>query len=51
MGDRGKFDNINVALQGYWLDQFDWLIVTDDDVRLPPNYTPLRSEPENPWVR
>jgi hypothetical protein len=38
MGDRGKFDNINVALQGYWLDQFDWLIVTDDDVRLPPKF-------------
>jgi hypothetical protein len=38
MGDRGKFDNINVALHGYALDQMDWLVVTDDDVRLPPKF-------------
>ncbi len=38
MKDRGKFDNINVALKDFQLEDFDWLIVTDDDVRLPPNF-------------
>jgi hypothetical protein len=35
MGDRGKFDNINAALQGYDLSKYDWLIVTDDDITTP----------------
>ncbi len=36
--DRGKFENINVALAPQDLGSFDWLIVTDDDVRLPPGF-------------
>ncbi len=38
MGRRGKFDNINIALKDHELDRFDWLVVTDDDVQLPPNF-------------
>ena len=38
LGDRGKFENINAALAEQTLDAFDWLIVTDDDVRLPPDF-------------
>lgn len=38
MKDQGKFDNINIALKDFQLEKFDWLIVTDDDVRLPPNF-------------
>lgn len=32
LGDRGKFENINVAMAGMPLDGFDWLIVVDDDI-------------------
>ena len=32
LGDRGKFENINVAMRGMPPDGFDWLIVVDDDV-------------------
>ncbi len=38
MGDRGKFENINLALADHDLDRFDWLIVIDDDVALPPGF-------------
>ncbi len=38
MGDRGKFHNINVALEDINLKAYDWLIVVDDDVDLPPNF-------------
>ncbi len=38
MGARGKFDNINHALQSHDLSEFDWLIVTDDDVAFPPSF-------------
>jgi hypothetical protein len=36
MGDRGKFDNVNAALAQVDLDQYDWVIVTDDDITTPP---------------
>lgn len=35
MSNRGKFDNINAALEGFDLDKYDWLIVTDDDITTP----------------
>jgi hypothetical protein len=35
MGDRGKFDNINAALEGIDVAQYDWLVVTDDDITTP----------------
>lgn len=35
---RGKFQNINAALKDYELDSFDWLIVTDDDIKIRPNF-------------
>jgi hypothetical protein len=35
MGDRGKFENINWAIAGRDLAQYDWLIVTDDDITTP----------------
>jgi hypothetical protein len=35
MAERGKFDNINAALEGRDLDAYDWLIVTDDDITTP----------------
>jgi len=35
MGNRGKFENINLALDNVELSAFDWLVVTDDDVLLP----------------
>lgn len=39
MQDRGKFDNINAELQQYGsLDEFDWIVVTDDDVMLPAKF-------------
>lgn len=38
MGNRGKFENINEALTGRQVETFDWLIVTDDDVQLPPRF-------------
>jgi hypothetical protein len=34
----GKFQNINHALQQFHLDDFDWLIIVDDDVDLPTNF-------------
>ena len=38
MGNRGKFDNINHVLSEYRPEDFDWVIVTDDDVTLPPDF-------------
>ncbi len=38
LGDRGKFENIDAVLAGQELGSFDWLIVTDDDVRLPADF-------------
>lgn len=38
LGDRGKFENINLALQDVDLSDVDWLIVTDDDIRFPPHF-------------
>jgi len=38
MGDRGKFQNINMGLSDADADQFDWLLVMDDDVDLPPGF-------------
>lgn len=38
MGSRGKFENINLALQDFQLDQFEWIIITDNDVQIPLNF-------------
>jgi hypothetical protein len=35
---KGKFQNINLGLQDVDLNQYDWLIVLDDDIALPPNF-------------
>jgi hypothetical protein len=35
---RGKFQNINQALKSYQLDRFHWLIVTDDDIKVPQHF-------------
>ena len=39
IGERGKFQNINLALAGVDLSQIDWLIVTDDDIAFPRRFT------------
>lgn len=38
MGDRGKFDNVNAALEQFDLRQYDWVIVTDDDITTPAGF-------------
>lgn len=38
LGDRGKFQNINIGLQNFNLDDYDWLLVVDDDVALRPRF-------------
>jgi Glycosyltransferase like family 2 len=38
LGDRGKFENINLALHDVDLKPVDWLIVVDDDVAFPPRF-------------
>ena len=38
MGGRGKYQNINVGLSDADLEHFDWLLVVDDDVDLPPDF-------------
>jgi hypothetical protein len=38
MGERGKFQNINLGLADTQIDEFDWLIFVDDDVDLPPDF-------------
>ncbi len=35
MADRGKFDNISEALRHRSLDDYDWVIITDDDITTP----------------
>lgn len=35
---RGKFENIGDALAGITLDDFDWLLIVDDDVALPARF-------------
>ena len=37
-GDRGKFENLNALLRAHPLDGFDWVVVMDDDVALPPGF-------------
>lgn len=41
IGERGKYDNINLALSGYDLSAFDWLLIVDDDIALPPDFLDL----------
>lgn len=38
MGNRGKFGNINAVLSQVNLKQYDWVMVTDDDVALPAHF-------------
>lgn len=38
LGDRGKFQNINLALRDVDLSEIDWLIVVDDDIAFPGNF-------------
>ncbi len=40
-GDRGKFPNLNRLLAAHPPAGFDWLLVVDDDVRLPPGFLDL----------
>ncbi len=35
VGNRGKFENLNMLLQGRDMGQYEWLLVIDDDVALP----------------
>ena len=35
VGDRGKFENLNALLESHPATGYDWLLVLDDDVRLP----------------
>jgi GT2 family glycosyltransferase len=37
-GGGGKFENLNMLLAEHPVDQYDWLIVLDDDVRLPAGF-------------
>ena len=41
MGERGKFDNINLAIAAHDLSQFDWVLILDDDIVLPANFLDL----------
>jgi hypothetical protein len=36
--DRGKFENLNLLLGAHPPDAYDWLLVIDDDVELPPGF-------------
>ena len=38
MGGRGKFQNLDLLLEQVPVDEFDWLLVVDDDVTLPPGF-------------
>jgi GT2 family glycosyltransferase len=38
VGDRGKFENLNALLETHPAAGYDWLLVLDDDVRLPPGF-------------
>jgi GT2 family glycosyltransferase len=37
-GPRGKFENLNALLARHDLGAYDWLLVVDDDVALPPGF-------------
>ncbi|HEY5192281.1 MAG TPA: glycosyltransferase [Solirubrobacteraceae bacterium] len=37
-GDRGKFENLNLLLDQHPPDQYDWLLVVDDDIVLPSDF-------------
>ncbi len=37
-GERGKFENLNALLAGEELTPYEWLVVADDDVELPPRF-------------
>ena len=41
IGDRGKFENLNLALSEIDLDAIDWLVLTDDDIDVPDHFTDL----------
>jgi hypothetical protein len=38
MGNRGKFENINLALADHDLSNFDWVMIVDDDISVPPAF-------------
>ncbi len=38
IGDRGKFENLNLLLGRVAIEEYDWLLVIDDDVRLPRDF-------------
>jgi len=38
LANRGKFENINLALRNTHLNEVDWLVVIDDDVALPAHF-------------
>ena len=38
LGERGKFQNINLALREVDLGDVDWLVVVDDDIAFPPHF-------------
>ena len=38
VGSRGKFENLNALLAEHPADGYDWLLVIDDDVALPPAF-------------
>jgi hypothetical protein len=38
VGGRGKFENLNALLEGHPATGYDWLLVLDDDVRLPRDF-------------
>lgn len=38
LGDRGKFQNINAGLLDVHLEEYDWLIVIDDDIDIPADF-------------
>ena len=41
MGERGKFDNINLAIAAHDLSKFDWVLILDDDIALPEHFLDL----------
>jgi hypothetical protein len=41
MEKRGKFDNVNMALEARDLSGFEWLLIVDDDVAVPPGFLDL----------
>ncbi len=38
LGDRGKFQNINAGLLDVDVEEYDWLIVIDDDIDIPADF-------------